>query len=254
MRNRTRSYALKADIKHYFDSVDHEILLEIIGRKIRDHRVLRLIRVILHNHKTRVPGKGMPLGNLTSQFFANVYLSELDYFVKHNLKAKHYLRYVDDFVILHNDKSVLERWQSEIGGFLKSSLKLELHPEKSRIVPLENGITLLGFRIFHYHRLLKKSNARRIWKRLHRFRRKYETGDMGKEEISRSLEGWLAYAEFADTYNLRMRVASAFAGAFNREERRMPGQGVHPPKSSSNPQFSFTGEIDAYLSNSNHKQ
>lgn len=213
---RNGGYALKADIKHYFDSIDHAILLGIIRRKIRDHRVLRLIRIILRNHKTRAPGKGMPLGNLTSQFFANVYLSELDYFVKHTLKAKHYLRYVDDFVILHNDKSILERWKREIGGFLKSSLKLELHPEKSRIIPLQKGIALLGFRIFRHYRLLKRSNARRIWKRLRRFRQKYGAGEMEKEEISRSLDGWLAYAGFADTYKLRMRVSSAFAEAFNR--------------------------------------
>jgi len=213
-----RCYVLKADIKHYFDNIDYEILLGIIRRKISDPRIIWLIKQILSNHKTRFPGKGMPLGNLTSQFFANVYLNELDYFVKHTLKAKYYLRYVDDFVILHMDKNVLERWQCEIGQFLKSNLNVEIHPDKSRIVSVRNGITLLGFRVFYHYRLLKKSNARRVWKRLDKFKQKHQAGNIEKEKISQSLDGWLAYAEFANTYNLRMKVASAFAEAFNSGE------------------------------------
>ncbi len=100
-------YALKADVKHYFDSVDHEVLLSILSRRIRDENVLWLAGVILANHKTQAAGKGMPLGNLTSQFFANVYLNELDCFVKHELKARYYLRYVDDFVILETNEALL---------------------------------------------------------------------------------------------------------------------------------------------------
>jgi RNA-directed DNA polymerase len=213
-----RCYVLKADIKQYFDNIDHEILLEIIRRKISDPRVLWLIKQIFSNHKTKVQGKGMPLGNLTSQFFANVYLNELDYFVKHTLKAKYYLRYVDDFVILHDSNVILGKWQHEIDGFLKSKLKVELHPDKSRIVPFRNGITLLGFRVFYRYRLLKKSNARRIWKRLDKFKQKYQAGNIEKEKISQSLDGWFAYAKFANTYNLRMKVASAFVETFNTEK------------------------------------
>lgn len=201
-------YALKADIRHYFDTVDHEILLNILHNKIKDQNVIWLIKQILKNHKTMIPKKGMPLGNLTSQFFANVYLNELDYFVKHKLKVKYYIRYVDDFVILHRDKKTLERWKNKIDFFLKEDLKLELHPEKSKIIPLKNGITLLGFRLFYHYRLLKKSNVRRIWKRLGKFKQKYEDGEMEREEIVQSLEGWFAYAEFANTYNFRKRVAA----------------------------------------------
>ncbi|NYZ76790.1 RNA-directed DNA polymerase, partial [Candidatus Micrarchaeota archaeon] len=208
--NAVIGYALKADVKHYFDTVDHEVLLDIISNKIKDQQVLWLIKQILKNHKTSIAGKGMPLGNLTSQFFANVYLNELDYFVKHKLKAKYYLRYVDDFVILHRDRKVLEKWKSEIGAFLKENLKLELHPEKSRIIPIRNGVTLLGFRVFYRYRLLKKSNARRIWKRLERFKQKYDAGEMERDEIVQSLEGWFAYAGFANTHNLRKRIAIKF--------------------------------------------
>ncbi len=180
--------------------------MKILERKIKDANVLWLIKVILSNHASEFAGKGMPLGNLTSQFFANVYLNDLDQFVKHVLKAKYYIRYVDDFIIFHRDKSLLMAWKLQIDNFLKTSLKIELHPEKSRIIALKNGITFLGFRIFHKYKLLKKSNARRIWKRLDAFKKKYDNCTMSQEQIARSLEGWIAYARFADTYNLRNRV------------------------------------------------
>ena len=157
----------------------------------------------------------MPLG--TSQFFANVYLSELDLFVKQKLKARYYLRYVDDFVILHEDKRTLERWQAEIDTFLRSTLKIELHPEKTRIISLEGGTTLLGFRIFRKYRLLKKSNARRIWKRLKIMKKKYDAGEITLKDIRQSLAGWLAYARFANTYNFRKKVSEYLRELFGEE-------------------------------------
>ncbi len=156
----------------------------------------------------------MPIGNLTSQFFANVYLNELDQFVKHKLKAKYYIRYVDDFVILHRDKTVLHNWKQEIDEFLRKKLGIELHPEKSRIIGLRRGVTLLGFRVFCNHKLIKKSNANRIWKRLNRFKLKYDKGEMSRTDIVKSLEGWLAYAEFANTYTFRKRVVARFNAFF----------------------------------------
>jgi hypothetical protein len=209
------------DIKHYFDSIDHEVLLNIIERKIRDKNLIWLIKAILKNHKTETDGKGMPLGNLTSQFFANVYLNDLDQFVKHKLKVKYYMRYVDDFVILHRDKKTLENWKVEIDRFLRENLKVELHPEKSRIVPLNRGITMLGFRVFYLHRLLKKSNMRRIWKRLDKFKERYDNKEMTIEEARLSLEGWIAYAKFADTYNFRKRVLLRFNDWFPNQKSRI---------------------------------
>ncbi len=163
--NSVSGWILKADIKHYFDTVDHDILLNIVGRRIKDKEVIELINTILKNFYTKDHGKGMPLGNLTSQFFANVYLNELDYFVKHELKVRYYLRYVDDFVILHPSKEQLILWKKEIDHFLKEKLKLEIHPDKSKIIPLQNGITFLGYKIFYHHKLLRKSNLRRFEKK-----------------------------------------------------------------------------------------
>jgi len=168
--------------------------------------LLWLIKLILENHKTDTPGKGMPLGNLTSQFFANVYLSELDYFVKHKLRAKFYLRYVDDFIIMHRNRKQLEEWQNQINRFLCEELRIELHPDKTRIMPLCAGVPLLGFRAFRHHRILKKSNVRRVFSRLALFRQKYARGEIEQMHILLSDSGWLGYAMMGDTYKLRQEV------------------------------------------------
>lgn len=190
--------------------IDHKVLLEIIRRKIKDRNLIWLIEAILKNHRAQTIGKGMPLGNLTSQFFANVYLNDLDQFIKHELKIKCYIRYVDDFIILHEDEKQLEKWEYEIDNFLKNRLKVELHPDKSKIILLKRGITFLGFRVFYHYRLLKKSNVRRIWKRLEKFKSKHDKNEMAIEEARRSLEGWIAYAKFANTYHFRERVLARF--------------------------------------------
>src|SRR3989344_4528408 len=153
--NLVKGYYLKADIKHYFDTVSNEILINIIKKKIKDEKVIWLIKQILNNFDFEVKGVGMPLGNYTSQFFANVYLNELDYFVKHELKAKYYIRYVDDFVILHENNKNLEKCKNTIGKFIIAKLKIKLHPDKSKIIKLTNGANLLGYRVFYYHKLLR---------------------------------------------------------------------------------------------------
>ena len=205
-KNAVAGFALKADIRHYFETIDQKILLSILQKRINDEELLWLIRTILANHKTQEAGKGMPLGNHTSQFFANVYLGELDNFVKHNLKAKYYLRYVDDFIILEKNRKLLEEYKSEISEFLQRNLKLELHPQKSAIIPLRRGVTLLGFRAFCHFRLLKKSNQKRIKKRLQKFKRKLARGEISREHVLLSMAGWEGYAKMASTYKLRKRI------------------------------------------------
>ena len=144
----------------------------------------------------------MPLGNLTSQFFANIYLNELDYFVKHKLKAKYYIRYVDDFVILHNSKEQLEKWKTEIDNFLKNNLKLELHPEKSKIIALSKGVDFVGFRNFYHFKLLRKRNIRKIISKI----RLYKNGAISHKEILEIFQGWQAYAKWADAFKLRKKI------------------------------------------------
>ena len=104
-----KGFVLKADVKQFFEYINHNLLMDIIKRTVKDKKILWLIRIILCNHNTKTKHVGMPLGNLTSQFFANVYLNELDQFVKHKLRVKYYLRYVDDFVIFHQSKEESEK-------------------------------------------------------------------------------------------------------------------------------------------------
>jgi len=162
--------------------------------------------MILENHRTPTPGKGMPLGNLTSQFFANVYLGELDLYVKHVLRVKHYIRYVDDFVILGRDKAELEALKSKIDHFLLDKLKIESHPDKSKIIPLRSGITFLGFRVFRRYKLLKKSNINRIFKRMLKFQERLDDGTITEDRIRDSFAGWDGYAKMANAYKLRKRI------------------------------------------------
>jgi RNA-directed DNA polymerase len=209
---KTEAFCFKADIKHYFEEVNHEVLIKIISRKIKDERVLWLIRRILENVANWGGGegslkliKGMPLGNLTSQFFANVYLNDLDYFVKNILKAKYYMGYVDDFVILHKDKNQLEEWKLKIDSFLKQKLKIELHPHKSRVINLSKGVDFVGFRNFWHHKLLRKRNIRKIRRKI----MSYKKGEISKGKILESFQGWNAYAMWANSYKLRRNTVRA---------------------------------------------
>ena len=144
----------------------------------------------------------MPIGNLTSQFFANVYLDELDKFVKHNLKAKYYIRYVDDFVILHSSKEQLVIWKSQIEEFLRKELKLELHPEKSKIISLSKGIDFVGFRNFYHFKLLRKRNIKNMEHKIKKFSR----GEIEQEKMAEIFQGWNAYAKWANAFSTREKI------------------------------------------------
>jgi len=219
--NTKKCYVLKADIKSYFQTVDHEILLEILSKRIEDKQIMLLITKILRNYETKDQHKGMPLGNLTSQFFANVYLNELDQFVKHKLRAKYYIRYVDDFVILNQSKKKLQEHMIQINKFLLEQLKLTLRPDKSQIIKLEKGINFLGFRIFYHHKLLVKRNMRKFTKKLQKMSGKYKQDKIEREKVIETFEGWLAYASHANTYSQRRTITKEFNQLFplNKENK-----------------------------------
>lgn len=198
--NQVRGYLLKADIKHYFENVNHNILLTFLRKKIRDEKLLALITLILNNFKTKTFYTGMPLGNLTSQFFANVYLNELDYFVKHRLSARYYLRYVDDFVIFHQNQEVLNDYREKIAFFLKNGLQLELHPQKCSIQPLKEGVDYLGYQSFYYYKLPRKRNLRKITSRLKDLTEGKET--LTEQKLRSLAAGWHSYLHHANTFFL----------------------------------------------------
>ncbi len=164
------TYYLKMDIKSFFTSIDQRILYELIAGKIKNQEILWLTKtIIFHDCAHDIPpkiqsqpslfsklppdkslfrvakGKGLPIGNLTSQFFANIYLNELDLFVKHVLKARYYLRYVDDFVIIGSSYGELNQYRQIICEFVQNKLALRVHPDKQFIIPVGNGIDFVGY-------------------------------------------------------------------------------------------------------------
>ncbi len=217
-KNNTRPcFILKADIKHYFEEVDHAILISILKKKIDDENFIWLIKQVLNANfrMKRELFKGMSLGNLTSQFFANLYLNELDQFVKHILKAKYYIRYVDDFVILDNSKEKLKKYKKIINEFIKDKLKIELHPNKSNVINLRNGISFLGFRIFYYNKLLRKSNMRKFERKLNLLKVLYKEDIVSREKAVEFLEGWVAYSSHGNTYKYRRHIIRLFNRSFS---------------------------------------
>jgi len=216
---RKYQYVLKCDIQRYFQSVDQKTLLDIIARKIRCAETLWLIREIIcsRNDATSLfyfegddlftpvqRKKGIPIGNLTSQFFANVYLDGFDHFVKEALRLP-YIRYVDDFVAFSNNKERLQQAKQAMTDFL-ASLRLKVHPKKCRIYQVREGVRFLGYRIFSTHRLLVKDNVLRMRRRLKKMSALYREGQISLKRLHQSVQSWIGHASHADTYRLRSRI------------------------------------------------
>jgi retron-type reverse transcriptase len=192
-------YALKADIHHYFQSIDHTKLKAIIRRTIKDPDALWLLDCIIDDGGEN--GRGIPVGNLTSQLFANIYLDVLDKHIKETLRIKHYIRYMDDFIILSNDKTELRAVLRDLERFLHVELNLLFNP-KTTVLSAKNGIDFCGFR--HYENF-KKVRKRSV-KTMERMIKAYHKGKTENERFSRSLASWLGHIGHADTFRLRMRI------------------------------------------------
>ncbi len=186
-QNNTKTvYALKCDIKKFFDSVDQQILLNLLSRQIKDEKTLELVAHII-NSFFKTPGKGLPLGNLTSQLFANIYLHEFDFFVKHLLKEKWYLRYCDDFIILSCLRQHLLNLIFTVKTFLDKQLKLSIHPDKISIRSWHQGIDFVGYVNLPYCIVLRTKTKRRIIK---------------KVNVS-NLSSYLGHCQHANTFRLK---------------------------------------------------
>lgn len=199
-------YCLKCDISKYFDSIDHQVLFDLIRRKVRDVNVLWLVEKIIKSSFSRrvhydlfnFCETGIPIGNLTSQLFANLYLNELDQFVKHDLGEKYYIRYMDDFLILGNEKRRLHELEGILREFLRRELRLELHKKKVALYPVEKGISFLGYKVFRHYKLIRKSTILRFVKNI-----KEKTNSSG---ITDSVRSWLSFANYANIFSLRHQL------------------------------------------------
>ena len=237
-------YVLACDIRQFFPSIDHEILRNVIARNVavsgaerrrtaNDGDVMWLIDKILQSgigvlseeyQMVYFPGddpstgsgqglfavnrpRGLPIGNLTSQFWANCYLNPFDHFVKRELRCKGYLRYVDDFLLFSNDKQELHDWRALIIERL-TDFRLTLHEQKAQPRPASEGIPFLGFQIFPEHRKLKRRRGIAFQRKYKSLLREYAAGRIPCERITASVQGWVNHVRYADTWGLRRSILS----------------------------------------------
>ncbi len=195
-QNHTRTaWVLKCDIRKFFASINHEILFHVLKKHIADKNLLWLLgQVVVSFHSNRGHGKGLPLGNLTSQLLVNVYMNEFDQFVKRRLKVKYYIRYADDFVILHGNKKHLNALLPGISSFLETQLKLTLHPNKVSITTFASGVDYLGWVHFSDYRVLRTVTKRRMLNRI--------DASSGEQTI----QSYLGLISHGDTYVLKQKI------------------------------------------------
>ena len=221
--SRRYPYVLQGDIVQFFPSVDHAVLYRLLARHIACVPTMRLIERIIesgagiHQDEYRMvwyPGddlfavhrpRGLPIGNQTSQFWANVYLHELDVFVKQTLCCPAYVRYCDDFLLFADDKPTLHRWRRALEEFLVS-LRLCLHREKTTVGPVTCGIPFLGFQVFPDHRRLRRDNGVYFERRLQRMLGCYTAGQLERDRLDASVRGWIAHVAHGDTWRLRSSI------------------------------------------------
>ncbi len=204
-RNGTRKcFVLKCDIKKFFDTIDHDILFSILTKKIRDTETNDLLWEIISSffshYSDATHKKGVPIGNLTSQLFANVYMNQFDQFVKSELQIKHYLRYTDDFLIISESKEYLENLLPKMKLFLEENLLLKIHKDKTKIRKVTQGIDFLGYIVFNHHRIVRTKTRRRIIKKLKKRIFEYESGFISKESLYQSLYSYLGFLSHANAY------------------------------------------------------
>jgi len=203
---RVSCFALKCDIKKFFDTIDHDTLLGILKRKIKDDNTIWLLKQIISSFSSNYSllgiEKGVPIGNLTSQLFANIYMGELDQFIKHNLKVKYYLRYTDDFIILSENKKYLKNIIPQIVSFLQDELRLKIHKEKTIIQKTSQGVDFLGYVVFNKYKLVRTKTKRRMTKKFKLKIEQYQNGVIPKKSLSQSLQSYFGFLEHGESFTI----------------------------------------------------
>lgn len=192
-------WVLKCDVRKFFASIDQNILLGIFEKYISDLDILWLLGQVIESFSSTEKGKGLPLGNLTSQLLVNIYMNEFDQFMKHRVKAKYYIRYADDFVIFSQDKAWLQIVLLQIQAFLKLRLELDLHPNKVSITTLASGVDFLGWVHFPDHRVLRTTTKRRMLKNIRQ-----------KEGKKETVQSYLGMLRHGDAYTLREDIEKKY--------------------------------------------
>lgn len=237
-------YCLKLDISKYFYRVDHEKLLAILGRRIKDPDMMVFIQGVVNSRaepfglpRGRTPQNtppeewiydvGMPIGNLTSQLFANIYLNELDQYCKHQLKIHHYVRYMDDIIILGPDKETLHRWKAAIEVFLLEALALDLN-NKTSIRPVRQGVEFVGVRIWSTHMKLRKSTVGRIKREVRKISARYAAGALSREQFNRRVDSIRGLLKHTESASLRWRMNEIYLEEMEKAAVRREGADNEP--------------------------
>lgn len=205
---RKYDFFLKCDIKKYFDSIDHNVLKKRLAGTFKDAKLAWLLNVIIDGSNDN--GKGIPIGSLTSQHFANFYLDRLDHYIKEDLGVKGYLRYMDDFILFADERPVLHVQKSKIDTFLKDRLHLELKEKATVIAPVRNGVPFLGFRVFPRLLRLKQENKKRLMNKLKTRTRQLRKGTISEKKYAKSMSSIIEHLKIADTYHLRRSAGDVY--------------------------------------------
>lgn len=195
-------YILKMDVAKYFDNINKKILLNIIERKIKDSKIIWLIKEILYSQKRE---KGLEIGNYTSQMFANIYLNEVDQFIKHKLHIKYYCRYLDDSIVIIKTKKEAKNALKEIQKFLNENLHLELN-KKTQIFKNKQGVNFCGYKINEYRLKIRDKGKRKIKKKVKKLKEQIRLGKMTSKEAYKYLAGHMGYIKIANVKNLTDKI------------------------------------------------
>jgi retron-type reverse transcriptase len=204
-------WVLKCDVRKFFASIDHGILLEILFKKVCDEDTQWLLREVVESFRSEftvneAEPRGLPIGNLTSQLFANVYLNELDQFMKHRLKERHYLRYADDFAILHTERDHCFKIIEPIREFLSLSLKLDLHPRKVSVRKYSEGVDFLGYICFPHFRIPRLVTEKRIFRRLREKAVLVKQGSLSIDSFEQTLQSYSGILSHSNSFELKQEL------------------------------------------------
>ncbi|MBW1781290.1 MAG: RNA-directed DNA polymerase [Deltaproteobacteria bacterium] len=223
---RRHRFVLPCDVRHFFPSIDHAILKEILARKLRDEDTIWLVERIIDSGRGVLDGeyeviwfpgddlfspcrpRGLPIGNLTSQFWANCYLNGLDHFIKRELRCPGYVRYVDDMLLFGDDRVRIWEWKSAIIERLQD-LRLKIHERRAQVRPVEEGIPFLGFVVYPHRRRLKRRKGIEYGRKLRCLAEGYRAGKVSLEQVSASVRGWVNHVQYGDTFGLRAAVLAS---------------------------------------------
>jgi retron-type reverse transcriptase len=237
---RKSRYVLTCDVEKFFPSTDHEVLTRLLARKIKCSDTLDLLRVIIEASAPQEPitryfpgddlfapytrRRGIPIGNLTSQLFANIMLDPLDHFVKEAKGERHYVRYADDLLVFGNDKAELHALLREMRDFLYG-YRLALQPRKCVVVRVEDGVPFLGWRLYRDHRRLRRSTGVRFQRGLLRLTEAYARGVVGLDRVRASIASWIGHLKHGDTFGLRRKLLE---GAIFKAPGSQAGEAIVP--------------------------